>query len=79
MIWTAPVFLTEAAAGVALSAAVGRSARKAGSLQWIGGVLRATIVPMLIVLVVAVAAGWILAALFPDADKLSQVIRAVLR
>lgn len=72
VVWHAPAILAEAAVGGVLAGALGRATGRANAAGWVVGVLRATIVPALIIFAVAVATGVVVHWLCPTATKLSQ-------
>ena len=74
LVWQAPVILSEAALQAALAMGLVRRTRQGATGHWSGGVLRATWKPFALVLVLALILGWTVSALFPGAEKLSDVL-----
>lgn len=73
-IYTAPALLGEAAFEAVLAASIARRARRAEGKGWIGAVWRATVLPFVGVLVLAVALGWIAQKRCPDALRLRDAL-----
>ncbi|HEX8170014.1 MAG TPA: hypothetical protein VF824_05670 [Thermoanaerobaculia bacterium] len=74
LIWVAPAILSEAAFDAALAGALARRAKKMSSPGWVGAVWRATVVPFLVVLVLAGALGWAAERRCPEAKRLSEAL-----
>ncbi len=75
LVWQAPVILSEAALQAALAMGLVRRTRQGALGHWAGGVFRATWKPFALVLALALILGWTVSALFPGAEKLSDVLR----
>ena len=79
LIWVAPDVLTEAAFGAMLTGTLVRTTRKQTAAGWIGGVVRKTLWPFLVVMVVAmVFAGWS-AHHYPEAGTFREALAAAVR
>lgn len=77
LVWQAPVILSEAALQAALASGLVRRTRQGATGHWTGGVLRATWKPFAGVLALALILGLTAAALFPGAEKLSDILRSL--
>ncbi len=77
VIYAAPAILSEAAFNAALAAALHRHAKKVGCDGWVGGVFRATVLPFLCVMAVAIALGWYAQKQCPAAVRLSEAMHCV--
>lgn len=75
LIYQAPVILSDAAFQAILSAGLARSMKKMSDPDWMKGILRTTAVPFLIILSMSVAAAWVMYHAYPDAYKMSEVLR----
>jgi hypothetical protein len=75
LIVQAPVILSEAAFQAILSTSLLRSMKKMSHPDWIGGVLRTTIVPFAGVMIISVAAAWVIHSAYPGTTKMTEVIR----
>jgi len=56
-----------------LAGAAGRLIKRSKRMDypdWVGSVLRATWVPFALVLAIAIAAGWVLHAYYPEAERI---------
>ena len=79
LIWVAPDVLTEAAFGAMLTGTLVRTTRRQTAVAWIGGVVRKTLWPFLVVMVVAVIfAGWS-AHHYPEAGTFREALAAAVR
>ncbi len=74
IVYAAPGILSETAFNAALAGALVRHAHKATHGQWIGGVLRKTALPFLLVLALSVAVGWWAQHYCPDALQLRDAV-----
>lgn len=74
LVYQAPVILSEAAGHLLLAAALRRRAKALDAPDWSGSVLRATWIPALIVLLIAVLAGLILQSACPEANRVAEAI-----
>lgn len=77
LVWQAPVILSEAALQAALASGLVRRTRQGAAGHWTGGVFRATWKPFAWVLAIALVLGFTAAALFPGAEKLSDILRSL--
>lgn len=77
VIWAAPAILSEAAFQGALAAALTRRAKKISSGSWIGSVFRATVIPFLIVLALAVTLGSYAQKRCPSAMRMREALHCV--
>lgn len=78
LIYQAPLILSDAAFQAVLSASLLKRMKKMSEPDWIGGVLRATVVPFLIVLLCALAAAGVAHRAYPQATKMSEVVRHII-
>jgi len=74
VIWAAPAILSEAAFQATLTAALARRAKKISCGSWAGSVFRATVIPFVIVLALAVTLGWYAQKRCPSATRLREVL-----
>ena len=80
LVWQAPVILPEAAFEALLAAGLVRAARRGESRRWTRGVLKATVIPFLLVLATATFVAWAGHRACPDATRLADVFhRCLLR
>ena len=70
LIWSAPAILTEAAFEAALVGALARRAKKIDSPGWVGAVSKATALPFLGILVLAMTLGWVVQKACPEATRM---------
>jgi hypothetical protein len=75
LIYEAPLILSEAAFDFLLAASLIRGMKKIDNPDWMGSVLRTTIIPFLFIFVIATLIAYIAQAACPQAYKLSEVIR----
>ena len=79
LIWAAPAILGDAAFESAMTAALIRHTRHASSGTWIGSILKKTALPFILILGLAITAGWFAQKHCPDAMRLRDVIACVKR
>ncbi len=75
LIYQAPVILSEAAFQAVLSTSLLRSMKKMSHPDWVGGVLRTTILPFAGVMVISVATAWVIHSAHPETTKMTEVLR----
>lgn len=75
LIYVAPDILPEAAWQVALAHGINRASKNMDPKSWALGVMRASVIPMAIVLIAAVALGWYAHSVCPHAVKLAEAMR----
>ena len=75
LVWQAPVILPEAAFEALISAGLVRAARRGEARDWARGVLRATLIPFLLVLLAATFVGWAAHRACPGATRLADVFQ----
>jgi hypothetical protein len=75
LIYSAPAILSEAAFECVLAGSLVKRSRQMNDPDWMGSVLRATWVPFAVVLVIAVAAGWVLHAYYPEVTRIADLFR----
>lgn len=75
IIMEAPVILSEAAFEGLLAASLVKSTRLIDSNEWMGSIFKATWKPFTITFAVVIVGGLILHAYFPEAHRLSDIIR----
>ena len=73
LVWQAPVILPEAAFEALLAGGLVRAARRGESRGWARGVLRATVIPFVLVLLAATFVGWAAHRACPEATRLADV------
>lgn len=74
LIYEAPMILSEAAFEFLLAASLIRGMKKIDNPDWMGSVLRTTIVPFLFIFAIATLIAYIAQAAYPQAYKLSEAI-----
>lgn len=74
VIWMAPAILAEAVFEAALAAALTRRARRIDRPGWVGHVWRATFLPFLSVLILAIVIGALAESHCPSATRLREVV-----
>lgn len=79
LIYMAPVILSEAAFNLMLAAGLKRGLTRINEPEWEGGVLRATVVPFAVVMTVSLAAAYVCYRACPQATKITEVVRFLLR
>jgi hypothetical protein len=79
LVWQAPVILPEAAFEALLASGLVRAADRSEARGWARGVLRSTLLPFLLLLATAVAAGWAVQEACPSAHRLSDFLGAACR
>ncbi len=79
LIYQAPVILSDAAFQAALSTSLIRRMKKMSDPDWMGSVFRTTSVPFLVVLTAATASAWAAHRAYPEAAKMSEVVRHLLQ
>ncbi|HEY0144227.1 MAG TPA: hypothetical protein VGF48_25300 [Thermoanaerobaculia bacterium] len=73
-IWAAPTILAEAAFEAALASALVRRTKQIDAAGWVGSVVRRTIVPFVIVLLLSVGIGYAAQQWCPDAITIVQAL-----
>jgi hypothetical protein len=74
LIYAAPAILSEAAFEAALGAALLKKAREAGSGNWVGSIVKATILPFLIIAALSTTVGWYAQVKCPGATRLHDAL-----
>jgi hypothetical protein len=74
LVWQAPIILPEAAFEALLAAGLVHAARRDEARGWTLGVLRATCVPFLVVLLVSAITGWAVQQACPMATRLADLV-----
>jgi hypothetical protein len=74
LIYIAPHILSEAAFDFLLGTSLIRSYKKMNQADWMGSVFHDTYKPFLAVLLITIAAAWILHANYPEVTKLSDLL-----
>lgn len=72
LIYSAPLILTEAAFEAALVGALARRAKKIDRPGWVGAVSKATAWPFIAILVLAMALGWAVQKVCPEATRMRE-------
>lgn len=75
LIYIAPHILSEAAFDFLLGTSLIRSYKKVNQPDWTGSVFQDTYKPFLAVLLISIAAAWILHANYPEVTKLSDLLK----
>ena len=79
LIYMAPMILSEAAFNLMLAAGLKRGLTKINQPDWEGGVLRATIAAFAVVMTVSLAAAYVCHRACPQATKITEVVKCLLR
>jgi hypothetical protein len=74
LIYAAPAILSEAAFEAVLGAALLKKAKEAGSGNWVGSVVKATIIPFLLVASLSTVVGWYAQVRCPGATRLHDAL-----
>jgi hypothetical protein len=74
LVYSAPHILSEAAFDCLLGSSLIKSYKKVNQPDWMGSVLRDTYRPFLLVLLISVAAAWIIQSQYPEATKISDLL-----
>ncbi|MEA2572358.1 MAG: hypothetical protein QOI24_4359 [Acidobacteriota bacterium] len=74
LVYAAPAILSEAAFEAALGAALLKKAREAGSANWVGSIVKATILPFLIIAALSTTVGWYAQVKCPGATRLHDAL-----
>lgn len=77
LVWLAPEILAEAAVSVILAGSIARTSRKLDREGWVEGVLRRTWIPLLLVLLLSGAFGWVCREACPEARTLAEVLACI--
>jgi hypothetical protein len=75
LIWQAPLILSDAAFQAILSTSLLKSMKKMSDPDWTKGVLRTTVFPFGMVLVISIGAAGVIHHAYPQATKISEVVR----
>ncbi len=75
LVWIAPDILPEAAWQVALAHGIHRASKDLDPAGWAMGIMRRSVVPLLVVLLAAIGLGWGAHHLCPHAVKLAEALR----
>lgn len=78
LVSAAPAILAEAAFEFLLASSLLRSAKRMDNPDWAGSVFRSTVIPFVVVLLLALAAAGIANSVYPGATRMSEVIRLLL-
>ena len=74
VIWAAPGILAETAFNAVLAGALAKHARKASHGNWIGSVMKKTMIPFLLILALTTVLGWYAQHYCPSALRLSDAL-----
>lgn len=77
VLYAAPAILGEVAFNAALAAALTRRTKQASCGRWIGGVLRSTALPYVLILALTITMGWYAQKYCPSAVRLSEALHCV--
>ena len=75
LIWQAPMILSDAAFQAVLSTSLLSSMKKMSDPDWMKGILRTTVFPFAVVLAMSIAAAWMAHHSYPQATRMSEVVR----
>lgn len=74
MVWAAPTILSEAAFNAVLAGALAKHARHATRGNWVGSVMKKTMIPFALILILAILVGWWAQKVCPDARRLNEAV-----
>ena len=77
IVYAAPVILSEVVFNAALAGALARHTHRATCGEWIGGVVKKTAVPFLLILGLSIAMGWWAQHICPNALRLRDAFHCV--
>jgi hypothetical protein len=77
IIYAAPVILSEAAFQAGLAAGLASHAKRMTHPSWVGSVVHATILPFLVILLLAIGLGWYAHKICPGALRLRDAMHCV--
>jgi hypothetical protein len=75
LIYSAPAILSEAVFEFLLAGSLVKKSQRMDDPDWMGSVLRATWIPLAVVLTIALAAGWVLHAYYPEITRIADLLR----
>jgi len=78
LVWQAPVILPEAAFEALLASGLIKAARRGDARGWARGVLKSTLIPLVLVLAAASFAGWAAQRACPPATRLTDIVHLCL-
>ena len=74
IVWAAPTILSEVVFNAVLAGALARHTHRATCGEWIGGVIKKTAIPFLLILALAVTMGWWAQHICPSALRLKDAL-----
>lgn len=74
LIYAAPAILSEAAFEAALGAALLKKAKNAASGNWVGSIVKSTVLPFLVIAALSTTLGWYAQSKCPSATRLHDAI-----
>jgi len=74
IVWAAPAILSEVVFNAALAGALARHAHRATHGEWIGGVIKKTAIPFVLILALSVTMGWWAQHICPRALRLTDAL-----
>ncbi|MBX9601484.1 MAG: hypothetical protein K2X35_10780 [Bryobacteraceae bacterium] len=77
LVWLAPEILAEAAVSVILAGSLAKTSRRMDREGWMGGVLRRTWIPLVLVTMLSGVFGWVCRQACPEAGKLADVLACI--
>jgi hypothetical protein len=77
MIWAAPTILSEVAFNAVLAGALAKHAQSATRGNWVGSVMKKTMIPFVLILALAILVGWWAQKVCPAASRLSEAVHCV--
>ena len=79
IVWAAPTILSEVVFNAVLAGALAHHAHRATCGEWIGGVIKKTAIPFVLVLALSVTMGWWAQHICPSALRLTDALHCVKR
>ncbi|MEO8034051.1 MAG: hypothetical protein ABI837_06425 [Acidobacteriota bacterium] len=79
ILYAAPAILGEVAFNAALAAALTRRTKQASCGRWVGGVLRSTAIPYVLILALTITMGWYAQKHRPSAARLSDALHCAVQ
>ena len=79
IVWAAPTILSEVVFNAVLAGALARHTHRATCGEWIGGVVKKTAIPFVLILALSVTMGWWAQHTCPSALRLKDALHCVKR
>jgi hypothetical protein len=77
IVWAAPAILSEVVFNAVLAGALARHTHRATCGEWIGGVIKKTAIPFVLILALSVTMGWWAQHICPTALRLADALHCV--